>query len=60
MVGEVMNFLTKDGKKFEDMSGDVKQKADSCVICMCDFESDSPVAELNCASGHVFHVECLE
>ena len=55
-----MNFLTKDGKKFEDMSGDVKQKADSCVICMCDFESDSPVAELNCASGHVFHVECLE
>jgi len=58
IIKDVMGFVNR-GTKFEDVSSKAKE-TDSCVICMCNFEHDDEVAELNCAEGHIFHSPCLE
>lgn len=54
----VNNFLAAHSRKFDK---DKDKDLISCCICMEEFsENDSrELAELNCSSKHVFHLQCL-
>jgi len=54
---DLLENLAENAKPFQQTA----QDADLCSICMEDFSNGSErVAELNCSSKHLFHLECLK
>lgn len=56
---DIVKILDGWAETFQNMS-EAQKATTSCAICMADFEDSSSVCELNCQSGHIFHLECLK
>ena len=58
-VPMVRLFLTERARKFDPTRDQVS--IDKCAICLEKFQEDDGrlIAELNCNSKHIFHVDCL-
>lgn len=52
----VAQFIRSKARSFDPAKD---QEVGTCMICLEDFSSSKPVAQLNCNDKHVFHVECL-
>ena len=55
----VRELLMKKARSFNPNSADVE--VEICAICLEQFREDDGklIAELNCNSKHIFHVNCL-
>jgi hypothetical protein len=48
-----------DKNIFADASAPARE-LEECPICFEEFGDDEEVIELNCAKGHIFHIQCIK
>lgn len=53
----VKNFIVRSSRLYDKAKD---KEINQCVICLTEFDSESLIAQLNCSSKHIFHLDCLK
>jgi hypothetical protein len=54
-----MMLFESEKIQFKGASAKGRRETDNCAVCIETFKESDQVLELNCAEGHIFHLDCL-